>query len=125
MIGWPEYSIDLHNWKTGAAALAEVAFALPEGARKVDPKDLPDFDEVAGILSSKERTDMLKRTSFVVFTLVFAALGLEALECFVTTGAPGIAQPAEAVVGRPLTPVSVAGVGRRTVRRCAAGVYHC
>ena len=32
---------------------------------------------------------------------------------------------AEARVGRPLTPVSVAGVGRRTVRRCAVGVYHC
>ena len=32
---------------------------------------------------------------------------------------------AEAVVGRPLTPVSVAGVARRTARRCAAGVYDC
>jgi hypothetical protein len=32
---------------------------------------------------------------------------------------------AEARVGRPLTPVSVAGVGRRTVRRCAVGVYNC
>jgi len=32
---------------------------------------------------------------------------------------------AEAVVGRPLTPVSVAGVARRTSRRCAAGVYTC
>ena len=32
---------------------------------------------------------------------------------------------AEAVVGRPLTPVSVAGVARRTSRRCAAGVYDC
>jgi len=31
---------------------------------------------------------------------------------------------AEAVVGRPLTPVSVAGVARRTTRRCAAGVYN-
>jgi hypothetical protein len=30
---------------------------------------------------------------------------------------------AQAVVGRPLTPVSVAGVARRTARRCAAGVY--
>ena len=29
------------------------------------------------------------------------------------------------VVGRPLTPVSVAGVARRTVRRCALGVYNC
>jgi len=33
--------------------------------------------------------------------------------------------PAHAVVGRPLTPVSVAGVARRTTRRCAAGVYNC
>ncbi len=32
---------------------------------------------------------------------------------------------AEAIVGRPLTPVSVAGVARRTVRRCAVGVYYC
>ena len=32
---------------------------------------------------------------------------------------------AHAVVGRPLTPVSVAGVARRTTRRCAAGVYYC
>ncbi|WP_094556314.1 hypothetical protein [Synechococcus sp. 1G10] len=32
---------------------------------------------------------------------------------------------AQARVGRPLTPVSVAGVARRTVRRCAVGVYDC
>jgi len=32
---------------------------------------------------------------------------------------------AEARVGRPLTPVSVAGVARRSARRCAAGVYYC
>ena len=32
---------------------------------------------------------------------------------------------AEARVGRPLTPVSIAGVGRRTVRRCAVGIYNC
>jgi hypothetical protein len=34
-----------------------------------------------------------------------------------------IVSQAEAVIGRPLTPVSYAGVARRTVRRCAAGVY--
>jgi hypothetical protein len=37
----------------------------------------------------------------------------------------GIISSAEARVGRPLTPVSVAGVARRTTRRCAAGVYNC
>lgn len=32
---------------------------------------------------------------------------------------------AQAIVGRPGTPRSVAGVARRTARRCAAGVYYC
>jgi hypothetical protein len=32
---------------------------------------------------------------------------------------------AEAVVGRPATPASVAGVARRTTRRCVTGVYNC
>ena len=38
---------------------------------------------------------------------------------------PSFISSAEAKVGRPLTPVSVAGVARRTTRRCAAGVYNC
>ena len=38
---------------------------------------------------------------------------------------PSLISPAEARIGRPLTPVSVAGVGRRTVRRCAVGIYNC
>ena len=37
----------------------------------------------------------------------------------------GFVSQAEAVVGRPLTPVSVAGVARRTARRCVSGVYNC
>jgi hypothetical protein len=32
---------------------------------------------------------------------------------------------AEARVGRPATPVSVAGAARRTTRRCVTGVYNC
>jgi hypothetical protein len=40
-------------------------------------------------------------------------------------GADRLASTAQARVGRPLTPVSVAGVARRTARRCAAGVYYC
>lgn len=38
---------------------------------------------------------------------------------------PDLISPAFAVVGRPLTPVSVAGTARRTTRRCEAGVYDC
>ncbi|RAH98436.1 hypothetical protein DLJ53_27505 [Acuticoccus sediminis] len=40
-------------------------------------------------------------------------------------GFPSAISKAEARVGRPLTPVSVAGVARRTARRCAVGVYNC
>jgi hypothetical protein len=56
-----------------------------------------------------------------------AVLGIGALEVGALFGMPGIGfvREAEAIVGRPLTPVSVAGVTRRTVRRCAAGVYRC
>jgi hypothetical protein len=37
----------------------------------------------------------------------------------------GLVSEAHAIIGRPLTPVSYAGVARRTVRRCAVGVYYC
>jgi len=51
--------------------------------------------------------------------------GSEAANTLSGTDSFGFVTPAEAVVGRPLTPVSVAGVARRTTRRCAAGVYNC
>lgn len=63
------------------------------------------------------------------FGLIFVAL--VALAFVAELAAPlaglhsGPIGAAEARVGRPLTPVSVAGAGRRTVRRCAAGVYNC
>jgi len=60
--------------------------------------------------------------------LVIAALALptlDAVEQASILGQYGLSKPAEARVGRPLTPVSVAGVARRTVRRCAVGVYYC
>lgn len=40
-------------------------------------------------------------------------------------GAQYLVPTVEARVGRPLTPVSVGGVARRSVRRCAVGVYNC
>lgn len=62
----------------------------------------------------------------------FICLALAALLCIddLASEAPsvvafGFVSPAIARVGRPLTPVSVAGVARRTARRCAAGVYYC
>jgi hypothetical protein len=37
----------------------------------------------------------------------------------------GFVTEAQAIIGRPLTPLSYAGVARRTVRRCAVGMYYC
>ena len=68
---------------------------------------------------------MLKRIGILAFALLLSAAGLDLFQSVLTTGAPSVAQPAQAGVGRPLTPVSVAGVGAPTVRRCAAGVYYC
>jgi hypothetical protein len=69
-------------------------------------------------------------TKFKRFSLVIGALtvGLAALEVGDRLSLPGVSAyvgTAEARVGRPLTPVSVAGVARRTGRRCATGVYDC
>ena len=57
--------------------------------------------------------------------LVALSVSLFALELGERLSIPGVhsfVSTAEAVVGRPLTPVSVAGVARRSARRCAAGV---
>lgn len=61
--------------------------------------------------------------------LIAAAVGMSGLEVAEEFSIPVpdgiVTTSAEARIGRPLTPVSVAGVARRTVRRCAVGVYYC
>lgn len=49
--GWPQYTVDLHDWQAGAEAPQDFALAIPAGAEKVEPIDLPDFDDLAGIYS--------------------------------------------------------------------------
>ena len=65
------------------------------------------------------------RVGIIVLTGIIGLGGLEIAERLSISGVPSFVSTAEAVVGRPLTPVSVAGVARRTVRRCAVGVYNC
>lgn len=70
-------------------------------------------------------TRLSKRIAIAVAALAIGFTGLELGEVLSIPGVYGPVSSAEAIVGRPLTPVSVAGVGRRTVRRCAVGVYYC
>ena len=60
--------------------------------------------------------------------LLAGIIGLCALEFGERVAIPGVhsfVSTAQAIIGRPLTPVSIAGATRRTVRRCAVGVYNC
>ena len=66
-----------------------------------------------------------KRFGIVLMAGIIGLGALELGERLSIPGVHGVISSAEAVVGRPLTPVSVAGVARRTVRRCAVGVYNC
>ena len=68
---------------------------------------------------------MVKRIRILLLAAILGALCLEVSEQFLPPGANGFMPTVEAVVGRPLTPVSVSGVARRTSRRCASGVYDC
>jgi len=66
-----------------------------------------------------------KKIAIVIFTGIVGLWGLELGERLSIPGVHSFVSTAEARVGRPLSPVSVAGVARRTVRRCAVGVYRC
>jgi hypothetical protein len=53
--GAPQYSIDVTTWKTGAEVASDrFAFNAPAGARKLNPGELRDFDELPGIFSLKK-----------------------------------------------------------------------
>jgi hypothetical protein len=67
----------------------------------------------------------ISKTSKVLFALIVVFGVAELADLLSGSGAHGLVSEARAIVGRPLTPVSVAGVARRTARRCAVGVYYC
>ena len=66
-----------------------------------------------------------RKFGLVLMAGAAALAGPEAANEIAGTPMFSVIAPAEARVGRPLTPVSVAGVARRTGRRCRAGVYNC
>ncbi len=68
---------------------------------------------------------MAKHIGLSIFAALFALCVLDFAGQLPIPGAEHLVSTAQARVGRPLTPVSVAGVARRTTRRCAAGVYNC
>ena len=68
---------------------------------------------------------MLRRIGVGLLAIAICAICLEIGERFEIPGVQSLVSTAQAIVGRPLTPMSYAGVARRTARRCAMGVYYC
>jgi hypothetical protein len=68
---------------------------------------------------------MFKQIGVLLAVAIILSLGLELGERLTIPGVHSFISSAKAIVGRPLTPMSYAGVARRTARRCAAGVYNC
>ena len=66
---------------------------------------------------------MLKPIGVGLLGIIMFVICLELGERLKIPGVHSFISTAEAVIGRPLTPMSVAGVARRSARRCAAGVY--
>ena len=61
--------------------------------------------------------NVLKRIGILSAAVILMTGVTELSEHLFIHGVPALVSTAEAVVGRPLTPVSVAGVARRTARR--------
>ncbi|MBJ3776708.1 hypothetical protein [Acuticoccus mangrovi] len=70
-----------------------------------------------------------KRIGLGVLSLMIMVGALELGAALSIPGVQGVVGQAHAIIGRPLTPLSVAGVARRTtrrtIRRCAVGIYYC
>ncbi|MCX7302220.1 MAG: hypothetical protein NTX73_17915 [Rhodobacterales bacterium] len=61
---------------------------------------------------------MRKKLGIMVLSVFAAMATIEVGNSYLSTGQFGIGEAAHAIIGRPLTPVSVAGVARR----CSVGI---
>jgi hypothetical protein len=66
---------------------------------------------------------MFRRIGVLLLAAIICGFCLDFGERLGIPGVHSFVSTAQAVVGRPLTPVSYAGVARRSARRCAAGAY--
>ena len=56
----PEYTIDVRSWKAGAEVASDPFKIDVANARKIDPADLPDFNEVPAIFAAKKTIGLAK-----------------------------------------------------------------
>ena len=122
--GGPQYSYRIRDWKAGdKAASDDFRFKNPTKAKKVDLKDLPVLEDLPKHFVQwgyqMKKVTIFKRFSFVLLAGIIGLCALELGAQFEIPGIPSVISNADAIVGRPLTPVSVAGVARRTTSTAA------
>ena len=66
---------------------------------------------------------MATRIGILLLAAVIGAFCIEPFGWLLPANMNGFVTTVQAIIGRPLTPMNVAGVARRTARRCAAGIY--
>ena len=117
----PQYSIQLRNWRTGGqVATTDFAFKPPAGARRIELDELRTMKDMGELpaTSSWEASDEHRRKLRALLLIGMIILGLIVLgDRLSIPGFDDLATSVKAEVGRPLSPVSVAGVARRTSRR--------
>ena len=119
-----EYPIQLTDWKTGdEVAKDDFMFTNATNAEKIEIDELKKQDRrSAGALYRRRRTmSALKRLGILV--AVCAVIGIAA-DLLSNHSLPVLCRPPRLWSGA-VDPRSVAGVARRTTRRCALGVYNC
>jgi hypothetical protein len=117
--GAPQYTLRIKKWKTELPADI-FAFNPPQGATKIDWSG--SWTSTAGNDSSR-RKEMNLTPATLIRLSIASVVGSAAL--FLSAEVPldsrsSLVSSAEARVGRPLTPMSYAGVARRTTRRAVA-----
>jgi hypothetical protein len=54
LAGSPEYVLDIRGWKAGAEVASDsFKLAIPSGAKKLSPDDVPDLNDIPGMFSQE------------------------------------------------------------------------
>jgi hypothetical protein len=122
--GQPEFTLQLRNWKA-APQIDTAQFTFFSSRRHKEARSrLGHGQRPLGLDPQRKMSSpmsMLRKCLLFVFAAGFFVQG-DPVSFMVTDSRTSLAQ---AIIGRPATPASAAGVARRTTRRCVAGAYRC
>ena len=53
--GSPQYTVEVRDWKTGDEVASDsFSLEIPQGAKKLKPGDIPDFDELPAMFTVRK-----------------------------------------------------------------------